>query len=121
MISSERSGIRRLESSLTQNACLYAWRQHHTAHVTSLRERMGWTNSQEDSSLRSSSSSFLSRAAFYQSRNLRNAQSPIYDLVLRNGRIVDGSGSPWYRGDLAIRGDAIVKVRRPSPNPPGES
>ncbi len=27
-----------------------------------------------------------------------------YDLVLRNARIVDGTGSPWYRGDLAIRG-----------------
>jgi len=38
------------------------------------------------------------------------AQSPTYDLVLRNGRIVDGSGSPWYRGDVAIRGDAIVRV-----------
>ncbi len=40
----------------------------------------------------------------------KNAQSPTFDLVLKNGRIVDGSGSPWYRGDLAIRGDAIVKI-----------
>ena len=38
------------------------------------------------------------------------AQSPTYDLVLKNGRIVDGSGSPWYRADLAIRGDSIVKI-----------
>jgi N-acyl-D-amino-acid deacylase len=38
------------------------------------------------------------------------AQSPAYDLVLKNGRIVDGSGSPWYRADLAIRGDSIVKI-----------
>ncbi|HXI88502.1 MAG TPA: D-aminoacylase, partial [Blastocatellia bacterium] len=38
------------------------------------------------------------------------AQSPTYDLVLRNGRVVDGSGSPWYRGDVAIRGDTIVRV-----------
>jgi len=38
------------------------------------------------------------------------AQSPQYDLVLRNCRIVDGSGSPWYRGDVAIRGDAIVRI-----------
>src|SRR5438552_11146227 len=37
-------------------------------------------------------------------------QSPAYDLVLRNGRIVDGSGSPWYRADLAIRGDTIVRI-----------
>ena len=29
--------------TLAQNACLYAWHgRHHVAHVTSLRERMGW-------------------------------------------------------------------------------
>lgn len=38
------------------------------------------------------------------------AQSPRYDLVLRNGRVVDGSGSPWYRADVAIRGDTIVSI-----------
>ncbi len=38
------------------------------------------------------------------------AQTPTYDLVLRNGRIVDGTGSPWYHGDVAIKGDAIVRI-----------
>src|SRR5438876_7508277 len=38
------------------------------------------------------------------------AQSQPYDLLLRNGRIVDGTGSPWYRGDVAIRGDTIVRI-----------
>lgn len=33
-----------------------------------------------------------------------------YDLVLRNGRIVDGTGNSWYRGDVAIRGDSIAAV-----------
>jgi N-acyl-D-amino-acid deacylase len=33
-----------------------------------------------------------------------------YDLVLKNGRIVDGTGSPWYAADVAIRGDAIARV-----------
>src|SRR5689334_929476 len=33
-----------------------------------------------------------------------------YDLVLRNARIVDGTGSPWYRGDIAIRGDTIARI-----------
>lgn len=33
-----------------------------------------------------------------------------YDLLLRNGRVVDGSGSPWFRGDVAIRGDVIVHI-----------
>ena len=35
---------------------------------------------------------------------------PPYDLVIRNGRIVDGTGNPWFRGDLAIRGDRIVAL-----------
>jgi N-acyl-D-amino-acid deacylase len=38
------------------------------------------------------------------------AQAPPYDLILRNGRIVDGSGSPWYRGDVAVRGDTITRI-----------
>src|SRR3954466_5486856 len=38
------------------------------------------------------------------------AQTPPYDLLIRNGRIVDGTGSPWYRGDLAVRGDTIVRI-----------
>jgi N-acyl-D-amino-acid deacylase len=33
-----------------------------------------------------------------------------YDLVLRNGLIVDGSGAPSYRGDVAIRGDEVVRI-----------
>jgi len=38
------------------------------------------------------------------------AQAPTYDLILRNGRIVDGSGSAWYRSDIAIRGDTIARI-----------
>jgi dihydroorotase/N-acyl-D-amino-acid deacylase len=33
-----------------------------------------------------------------------------YDLILKDGWIVDGSGNPRYRGDVAIRGDRIVAV-----------
>jgi dihydroorotase/N-acyl-D-amino-acid deacylase len=33
-----------------------------------------------------------------------------YDVLLRGGRIVDGSGNPWFKGDLAIRGDRIAAV-----------
>lgn len=40
------------------------------------------------------------------------AQESAYDLLLKNGRIVDGTGAPWYRGDLAIRGDAIAAIGR---------
>jgi dihydroorotase/N-acyl-D-amino-acid deacylase len=37
-------------------------------------------------------------------------QQPQFDLLLRNGRIVDGTGTPWYRGDVAVRGDTIVQI-----------
>jgi N-acyl-D-amino-acid deacylase len=33
-----------------------------------------------------------------------------YDLVLRHGRIVDGTGTPWFAGDIAIQGDAIARI-----------
>src|SRR5262245_5084541 len=42
------------------------------------------------------------------------AEAP-YDLVLHGGRIVDGTGNPWYVGDVAIRGDRIVAVGRVPP------
>ncbi|HVG22820.1 MAG TPA: D-aminoacylase [Thermoanaerobaculia bacterium] len=32
------------------------------------------------------------------------------DLKIANGRIVDGTGAPWYRGDVGIRGDRIVAI-----------
>ncbi len=34
----------------------------------------------------------------------------IYDLILRNGTLYDGSGSPAYTGDLAISGDRIAAM-----------
>lgn len=33
-----------------------------------------------------------------------------YDLVIRNGHIVDGTGSPWYSGDVAIRNGKIAAI-----------
>jgi N-acyl-D-aspartate/D-glutamate deacylase len=45
------------------------------------------------------------------------AEAP-YDLVIRHGRIVDGTGNPWFHGDLAVRGDRIVAVGRV---PPGQA
>lgn len=35
---------------------------------------------------------------------------PMFDLKIINGRIVDGTGAPWFRGDVAIRGNRIVAV-----------
>jgi dihydroorotase/N-acyl-D-amino-acid deacylase len=33
-----------------------------------------------------------------------------FDLIIRNGRIIDGTGSPWYRGDVAVRGETIARI-----------
>src|SRR6185437_1589528 len=40
------------------------------------------------------------------------ADKPVYDLVIRHGKIVDGSGNPWFYGDVAIRGNRLVAVGR---------
>src|SRR5688572_15312643 len=39
-----------------------------------------------------------------------SAQQASYDLVIRNGRVVDGTGNPWYEGDISIRGDIIARI-----------
>ena len=33
-----------------------------------------------------------------------------YDVLIRGGRLLDGTGSPWRYADVAIRGDRIVRV-----------
>ena len=33
-----------------------------------------------------------------------------FDLVIRNGRVLDGAGNPWVRADVGIRGDRVVAV-----------
>jgi dihydroorotase/N-acyl-D-amino-acid deacylase len=38
------------------------------------------------------------------------AQAPPFDLIIRNGRIIDGTGSPWFSGDVAVRGGKIAAV-----------
>ncbi len=43
------------------------------------------------------------------------AQAPpaaSYDLILQNGRIVDGSGNPWYEADVGVRDGRIAAIGR---------
>jgi dihydroorotase/N-acyl-D-amino-acid deacylase len=44
-----------------------------------------------------------------------NAQVEAYDIIIMNGRVVDGTGNPWFYADVAIRGDRIVKIGRVGP------
>ena len=37
-------------------------------------------------------------------------QSSAYDFIIKNGRIIDGSGNPWVSGDIAISDDRIAKI-----------
>jgi N-acyl-D-aspartate/D-glutamate deacylase len=38
------------------------------------------------------------------------AAEPAFDLIIRNGRIVDGTGNPWFYGDVAVKADRVVAV-----------
>ena len=40
------------------------------------------------------------------------SQGAPYDVVIVNGRIVDGSGNAWFYGDVALRDDRIVRIVR---------
>lgn len=33
-----------------------------------------------------------------------------FDLLIRGGRVVDGTGNPWLRADVAVRGDRIARI-----------
>src|ERR1051326_3385069 len=39
-----------------------------------------------------------------------HAQTAPYDLIIRNGHIIDGTGSPWYSGDIGIRNGRIAAI-----------
>jgi len=39
-----------------------------------------------------------------------DASDDAYDIVISNGRVVDGTGAPWFRADVGIRGDRVVRI-----------
>ena len=48
---------------------------------------------------------FLSCAlAIVAGSALAQSSGPAFDLVITNGHIIDGTCSPWYSGDVGIRG-----------------
>jgi N-acyl-D-aspartate/D-glutamate deacylase len=36
----------------------------------------------------------------------------MYDIVIKDGKVLDGAGNPWMRADVAIEGDTIAEVSR---------
>lgn len=47
-------------------------------------------------------------AAFVASFSTIRAQTPQqFDILIKNGRVLDGTGNPWYRADIGITGDRI--------------
>jgi len=45
------------------------------------------------------------------SQNLRSIASPVeYDIIIRNGRVIDGTGRPAFPADVAIEGDRIARI-----------
>ncbi|MFX1358205.1 MAG: amidohydrolase family protein [Promethearchaeota archaeon] len=34
-----------------------------------------------------------------------------YDIIIQNGKIIDGTGNPWYQGELGIKDEKIVKIK----------
>ena len=42
--------------------------------------------------------------------NKCSIDTPSYDIVIKSGKIIDGTGNPWFFGNIGIRGDRIAKV-----------
>jgi N-acyl-D-amino-acid deacylase len=38
------------------------------------------------------------------------SSSPTFDLIITNGHIIDGTGSPWYSGDIGIRDGKVAAI-----------
>jgi N-acyl-D-amino-acid deacylase len=43
------------------------------------------------------------------------------DVLIRGGRVVDGTGNPWIHGDVALRGDRVLEVLPPGTFSPGRA
>ena len=34
----------------------------------------------------------------------------VYDVIIKNGRVLDGAGNPWIKADIAIKSGRFAKV-----------
>ena len=61
-----------------------------------IRERLGWL--------------VFASAALGSIASAQEQTPEPFDVLIRGGTIVDGTGNPWFKGDVAIRGDRIEAV-----------
>ncbi|HUG67889.1 MAG TPA: serine hydrolase, partial [Pirellulaceae bacterium] len=54
--------------------------------------------------------SLLLVALLFADLEMRGAENHQFDIALQKGRIVDGSGAPWYVADVGIRDGKITKI-----------
>src|SRR5690349_6672396 len=54
--------------------------------------------------------SFLMLGLAFVSSITQGAQQPRFDILILNGHIIDGTGSPWYAGDIGIRSGRIAAI-----------
>src|SRR5262245_24382182 len=41
------------------------------------------------------------------------ARAGTYDVIIENGRIIDGTGAAWFYGDVGVVGDRIARIASP--------
>lgn len=44
-----------------------------------------------------------------------------FDVLIQGARVVDGTGNPWFHGDVALSGDQVARVAPPGSMAPGEA
>ena len=60
---------------------------------------------------------FANPVLFHPSLALGQANTNDWDLLIRSGTVIDGSGGPAFRADVAIQGDRIVAVSEANLDP----
>ncbi|MCX7640791.1 MAG: D-aminoacylase [Pyrinomonadaceae bacterium] len=58
----------------------------------------------------------LTIVLFLPQNSTQKASEKPYDLLIVNGRIVDGTGNPWFRASIAVKNGRIAKIGKIEPD-----